>query len=101
MPVCPGQGPRRAWLPTGRDRSSAHDRSHDEELSMVRDLATSAREPVAGVLSAQPGAAKSATAGEATVNAAALHHIVIVGGGAGGLVLATKLGRRLARRGKA
>jgi NADH dehydrogenase len=68
---------------------------------MVRDLATSAREPVAGVLSAQPGAAKSATAGEATVNAAALHHIVIVGGGAGGLVLATKLGRRLARRGKA
>ena len=67
---------------------------------MVRDIATSAREPVAGVLSAQPGAAKSATAGEATVNAAALHHIVIVGGGAGGLVLATKLGRRLARRGK-
>jgi len=30
-----------------------------------------------------------------------LHHIVIVGGGAGGLELATKLGRRLGRTGKA
>jgi NADH:quinone reductase (non-electrogenic) len=30
-----------------------------------------------------------------------LHHIVIVGGGAGGLVLATKLGERMARRGRA
>ncbi len=30
-----------------------------------------------------------------------LHHIVIVGGGAGGLVLATRLGDRLGRRGKA
>ena len=29
------------------------------------------------------------------------HHIVIVGGGAGGLVLATRLGDRLGRRGKA
>jgi len=29
------------------------------------------------------------------------HHIVIVGGGAGGLVLATKLGNRLGRRGRA
>ena len=29
------------------------------------------------------------------------HHIVIVGGGAGGLILATKLGDRLGRRGKA
>lgn len=29
------------------------------------------------------------------------HHIVIVGGGAGGLVLATKLGRRLGRSGRA
>ncbi|MEM7022592.1 MAG: NAD(P)/FAD-dependent oxidoreductase [Pseudomonadota bacterium] len=32
---------------------------------------------------------------------AAPHHIVIVGGGAGGLILATKLGDRLGRRGKA
>lgn len=31
----------------------------------------------------------------------ALHHFVIVGGGAGGLVLATKLGHRLGRAGKA
>ena len=30
-----------------------------------------------------------------------LHHIVIVGGGAGGLVLATALGRKLGRRRKA
>lgn len=30
-----------------------------------------------------------------------LHHIVIVGGGAGGLVLATRLGHRLGRHGKA
>ena len=29
------------------------------------------------------------------------HHIVVVGGGAGGLVLATKLGNRLGRRGEA
>ena len=29
------------------------------------------------------------------------HHIVIVGGGAGGLVLATRLGHRLGRRGRA
>jgi len=29
------------------------------------------------------------------------HHIVVVGGGAGGLVLATRLGRRLGKRGKA
>ncbi|SEP11093.1 NAD(P)/FAD-dependent oxidoreductase [Aquisalimonas asiatica] len=30
-----------------------------------------------------------------------LHHIVVVGGGAGGLELATRLGRRLGRRGRA
>ena len=30
-----------------------------------------------------------------------LHHVVIVGGGAGGLELATKLGDTLGRRGKA
>ena len=32
---------------------------------------------------------------------ARLHHIVIVGGGAGGLELATRLGRTLGKRGKA
>jgi hypothetical protein len=39
----------------------------------------------------------SETAGTA---AADLHHVVIVGGGAGGLVLATRLGRKLARQGR-
>src|SRR5499426_1216590 len=33
-----------------------------------------------------------------TSPSAGLHHIVIVGGGAGGLVLATKLGNRLGKR---
>lgn len=35
------------------------------------------------------------------VSATALHRVVIVGGGAGGLELATKLGQRLGRRGRA
>ena len=30
-----------------------------------------------------------------------LHHIIIVGGGAGGLELATKLGNKLGKKGKA
>jgi NADH dehydrogenase len=73
-------------------------------MSMVRDMATSAREPVAGVLSRQPEPAPDAPAAvgrPAAAGTASPHHIVIVGGGAGGLVLATKLGRRLARHGKA
>jgi NADH dehydrogenase len=37
----------------------------------------------------------------ATIAPSDLHHIVIVGGGAGGLVLATKLGHTLGKRGKA
>ena len=36
-----------------------------------------------------------------TVHQPALHRIVIVGGGAGGLELATKLGNRVGKRGKA
>jgi NADH dehydrogenase len=44
---------------------------------------------------AVPAAARPATAADT------LHHIVIVGGGAGGLVLATKLGHRLGRRNRA
>src|SRR5690349_3631086 len=36
-----------------------------------------------------------------SAGAAGLHRIVIVGGGAGGLVLATALGHRLGRRGRA
>ena len=69
---------------------------------MVRNLSTSAREPVAGVLEhvAQPASAAPPAASAAWL-AATPHHIVVVGGGAGGLVLATKLGNRLGRRGKA
>src|SRR5690606_34160762 len=40
-------------------------------------------------------------AGNLFSNGAAMHRIVIVGGGAGGLELATRLGRKRARRGKA
>jgi NADH dehydrogenase len=67
---------------------------------MGRDVSTSAREPVAGVLerAPEPGAPSAVRADAAS---AAAHHIVVVGGGAGGLVLATKLGDRLGRRGKA
>jgi NADH dehydrogenase len=42
-----------------------------------------------------------APSGGADAGAAGLHRIVIVGGGAGGLVLATALGHRLGRRGRA
>ena len=67
---------------------------------MVRNVSTSAREPVADVLERAPEpAAPSASSVDAQI--AAPHHIVIVGGGAGGLVLATKLGDRLGRRGEA
>lgn len=38
---------------------------------------------------------------ETRAEVSALHHVVIVGGGAGGLELATKLGDKLAKRGKA
>ena len=67
---------------------------------MGRDVSTTAREPVAGVLerAPEPGA-PAAVHAEAVL--AVPHHIVVVGGGAGGLVLATKLGNRLGRRGKA
>jgi NADH:ubiquinone reductase (H+-translocating) len=71
---------------------------------MVRDMATSAREPMAGVPRGRPEAAQAAPAAVGRLGAvgtATPHHFVVVGGGAGGLVLATKLGRRLARRGKA
>jgi NADH:quinone reductase (non-electrogenic) len=67
---------------------------------MVRNVSTSAREPVADVLERAPEAGvHAATCVDAPL--AAPHHIVVVGGGAGGLVLATKLGDRLGRRGKA
>jgi NADH:ubiquinone reductase (H+-translocating) len=70
---------------------------------MPSSISTSAREPVAGDLEADlpvPGAPPT-VAPSAAPDLTSPHHFVIVGGGAGGLVLATKLGRRLARRGKA
>jgi NADH dehydrogenase len=51
---------------------------------------------------AEPAPTTSPTTEHAGDTGIALpHHIVIVGGGAGGLILATKLGDRLGRRGKA
>ena len=70
---------------------------------MTPGIARSAREPVAGGLARAVAPVPGAPTAEpsAAPDPAPLHHFVIVGGGAGGLVLATKLGRRLARRGKA
>ena len=69
---------------------------------MVRNVSTSAREPVAGVLDRTPEASAAASpAISADARLATPHHIVVVGGGAGGLVLATKLGNTLGRRGAA
>jgi NADH:ubiquinone reductase (H+-translocating) len=67
---------------------------------MVRTVSTSAREPVADVVERAPEPAPPAAV-RADALAEAVHHIVLVGGGAGGLVLATKLGDQLGRRGKA
>jgi NADH:ubiquinone reductase (H+-translocating) len=67
---------------------------------MVRHVSTSAREPVAAVLERAPAPATPAVI-SGSAHVASPHHIVVVGGGAGGLVLATKLGDRLGRRGKA
>jgi NADH:ubiquinone reductase (H+-translocating) len=67
---------------------------------MVRHVSTSAREPVAAVRERAPEPATPAVV-SARAHLASPHHIVVVGGGAGGLVLATKLGDRLGRRGKA
>ena len=50
--------------------------------------------------SAAPGTASALQVADASASGLA-PHIVIVGGGAGGLVLATRLGDRLARRGRA
>jgi NADH:ubiquinone reductase (H+-translocating) len=59
---------------------------------------TLAREPVVAELAPPP----SPTMRDAAATEVALpHHIVIIGGGAGGLILATKLGDRVGRRGKA
>jgi NADH dehydrogenase len=70
---------------------------------MTRGIATSARAPVTGQRKASeqatPDAPLVVTAPAAS--ATPRHHFVIVGGGAGGLVLATRLGHSLARRGRA
>ena len=67
---------------------------------MVRNVTTSPREPVTAVQERAPAAAPRQAA-SADAQLATPHHIVVVGGGAGGLVLATKLGRGLGRQGKA
>jgi NADH dehydrogenase len=64
----------------------------------IADATTLAREPAKGASAAATGAAIE-HADDAGV--ALPHHIVVVGGGAGGLILATKLGDRLGRRGRA
>jgi NADH dehydrogenase len=70
----------------------------------VPAAAALAREPTPAVLDQPmelaPAAAPTIDAGAGS-NVALAHHIVIVGGGAGGLILATRLGNRLGRRGKA
>jgi NADH:ubiquinone reductase (H+-translocating) len=64
----------------------------------IPDATALARDPVV----AEPAPATSPTIRHVAGSDVALpHHIVIVGGGAGGLILATKLGDRLGKRGKA
>ncbi|HEX6111037.1 MAG TPA: NAD(P)/FAD-dependent oxidoreductase [Geminicoccaceae bacterium] len=65
---------------------------------MARHVATSAREQTAPVRERAPEPV-APPASSADTQLAVSHHIVVVGGGAGGLVLATKLGNRLGRRG--
>ena len=60
-----------------------------------------AREPSALALDRSATETAPAAAEAPGAPAALAHHIVIVGGGAGGLVLASKLGDRLGRRGAA
>jgi NADH:ubiquinone reductase (H+-translocating) len=63
--------------------------------------------PVAATLPREPALAEPAPATSPTIEHASgaglatPHHIVVVGGGAGGLILATRLGDRLGKRGKA
>jgi NADH dehydrogenase len=62
------------------------------------DAATLARAPSPGISEPPTGPILDHAAG---TDVTLPHHIVIVGGGAGGLILATKLGDRLGKRGKA
>jgi NADH dehydrogenase len=75
-------------------------------MTMPRSIAPDAI-PHAAALAREPATAEPAVAPGPTLQQTAdagiaqPHHIVVVGGGAGGLILATKLGDRLGRRGKA
>jgi NADH dehydrogenase len=53
------------------------------------------------VMDADPSQELSASRDDGRTGEAALHRIVVVGGGAGGLELVTRLGNRLGRRGRA
>ena len=71
---------------------------------MTSQLTTIARAPKTHAFDRPPAQvelAGPAAAGRAPAAAALSPHIVVVGGGAGGLVLATRLGDRLGRRGHA
>ncbi len=68
---------------------------------MDRHVSKLAREPLPDALVQSPELAPRPVVAAAAELPALAHHIVIVGGGAGGLVLATRLGDRLGRRGRA
>ena len=70
---------------------------------MVHPASKLAREPAPGglVRPSEPAPGPRPVAAPATLPVALAHHIVVVGGGAGGLVLATRLGDRLGRRSQA
>ena len=70
---------------------------------MFRHVTKFAREPAPAALARAADLTPSPrpAAVSTTLPVALAHHIVIVGGGAGGLVLATRLGDRLGRRGQA
>jgi NADH dehydrogenase len=64
-------------------------------MAASKDLRVGGADTATAVPATAPVAARPATAGTE------LHHIVVAGGGAGGLVLATKLGNRLGRKKRA
>ena len=70
---------------------------------MVHPASKLAREPVpeALVRAPDPATVQQPAAASVALPVALAHQIVVVGGGAGGLVLATRLGDRLGRRGQA
>ncbi len=68
---------------------------------MPQQVSRLAREPASLALDRPAAGATDAAATFAEAKVAVAPHIVIVGGGAGGLVLASRLGDRLGRRGRA